>query len=61
MKIHPNYVNGEWTPAAQGAPDVNPSNVSDIVGEYARADEAQARAAIAAARAAFPAWSRGNI
>ena len=28
-----------------------------MIGEYARADEAQARAAIAAARAAFPAWA----
>jgi aldehyde dehydrogenase (NAD+) len=60
-KIHGNYVNGEWLQAAQAAPNVNPSNVADIVGEYARADEAQVRAAIAAARAAFPAWSRGPV
>jgi aldehyde dehydrogenase (NAD+) len=31
------------------------------VGEYARANELQVRSAIAAARAAFPAWSRGSI
>jgi alpha-ketoglutaric semialdehyde dehydrogenase len=61
MKLHPNYIGGEWREAAQAAPNVNPSNVADIVGEYARADEAQVRAAIAAARAAFPAWSRGGI
>ncbi len=61
MKAHANYINGEWAPAAHAAPDVNPSNLSDVVGEYARADEAQVRAAIAAARAAFPSWSRGNI
>ena len=61
MKAHANYVNGEWAQAANAAPDVNPSNVADIVGEYARADEAQVRAAIGAARAAFPAWSRGNV
>jgi alpha-ketoglutaric semialdehyde dehydrogenase len=40
--------------------DVNPSNVQEVVGEYARADAAQAQAAIAAARAAFAGWSRGN-
>jgi len=61
MKVHANHINGEWREAPQAAPNVNPSNLADVVGEYARADEAQVRAAIAAARAAFPAWSRGSI
>ena len=61
MAVHQNYVNGEWASAPAAAPDVNPSNLSDVVGEYARADEAQVRAAIAAARKAFPGWSRGSI
>jgi acyl-CoA reductase-like NAD-dependent aldehyde dehydrogenase len=56
-----NYIGGEWREAAQAARNVNPSNLADVIGEYARADEAQVRAAIAAARAAFPAWSRGGI
>src|SRR5204863_9973538 len=33
----------------------------DIIGEYAQADTAQTRTAIAAAKAAFPAWARGSI
>jgi alpha-ketoglutaric semialdehyde dehydrogenase len=61
MAVHQNYINGEWVRAAEAAPNINPSNVADVVGEYARADETQVHAAIAAARAAFPAWSRGNI
>ena len=61
MAVHQNYINGEWAKAPGGAPNVNPSNVADVVGEYARADELQVRAAIAAARAAFPGWSRGSI
>src|SRR4051812_15975592 len=61
MAVHQNYVNGEWAKAPGGAPNINPSNVTDVVGEYARADEAQVRSAIAAARAAFPGWSRGSI
>src|SRR4051812_20458552 len=60
-QVHQNFINGEWMQVAQAAPNVNPSNVSDVVGEYARADEAQVRAAVAAARAAIPAWSRGSI
>jgi aldehyde dehydrogenase (NAD+) len=61
MQVHQNYLNGEWVAGARATPDVNPSNLADVVGEYAQADAAQAEAAIAAARAAFPAWSRGNV
>src|SRR3954462_4309783 len=61
MAVHQNYIAGAWAEAAEPAPNINPSNLSDVVGEYARANETQVRAAIAAARAAFPAWSRGGI
>jgi acyl-CoA reductase-like NAD-dependent aldehyde dehydrogenase len=61
MAVHHNYINGAWAEAGEPAPNINPSNLSDVVGEYARANEAQVRAAIAAARAAFPAWSRGAV
>ncbi|HZO03805.1 MAG TPA: aldehyde dehydrogenase family protein [Burkholderiales bacterium] len=61
MKVHENFINGAWAQAPERAPNINPSNVSDVVGEYGRADQVQTRAAIAAARAAFPAWSRGSI
>ena len=56
-----NYIDGEWVDGSDVNRDVNPSNLDDVVGEFARADQAQARAAIAAARAAFPAWARGNV
>jgi aldehyde dehydrogenase (NAD+) len=61
MSVHQNYIAGAWAEAAAPAPNINPSNLSDVVGEYARANETQVRAAIAAARAAFPAWSRGGV
>lgn len=57
MTVHANLIAGEWVVGAEAAPDINPSDTSDIIGEYARADAAQAQAAIAAARAAFPAWA----
>ena len=61
MAVHPNFINGAWAEAGEPAPNINPSNIADVVGEYARANEAQVRAAIAAAGAAFPAWSRGPV
>src|SRR3954453_3035771 len=61
MAVHQNYIAGAWAEAAEPSPNINPSNLSDVVGEYARANETQVRAAIAAARAAFSAWSRGGV
>lgn len=61
MGISKNDVNGEWVDGPDVNPDINPSNPGDVVGEYARADAAQAQAAVAAARAAFPGWARGNV
>jgi aldehyde dehydrogenase (NAD+) len=59
--MHGNLINGKWVEGRDANRNINPSNLDDVVGEYSRADAAQAREAIAAARAAFPAWSRGSI
>jgi aldehyde dehydrogenase (NAD+) len=56
MALNKNYINGEWVAGASERENVNPSDVSDIVGAYAQADKAQTEAAIAAAKAAAPAW-----
>jgi aldehyde dehydrogenase (NAD+) len=56
-----NYIAGEWVAGAEAAPNINPSNTTDILGEFARASAAEAEAAIAAAHAAFPAWARSSI
>jgi acyl-CoA reductase-like NAD-dependent aldehyde dehydrogenase len=62
MTVERNYINGEWVDSAT-APivNVNPSDLDDVVGTYAAADRAQIERAIAAARAAFPAWSHTTI
>ncbi|MCA3561927.1 MAG: aldehyde dehydrogenase family protein [Aestuariivirga sp.] len=57
MALHRNFINGEWLEGKGVRENVNPSDLSDIVGEYAQAGEAQTEAAIAAARAAQPAWA----
>ena len=55
--MHKNLIAGEWVQAQRVSRNINPSDTRDLVGEYAQADAAQAGAAIAAAQAAFPAWS----
>jgi alpha-ketoglutaric semialdehyde dehydrogenase len=61
LKQFPNYIDGDWTMATAWSSNRNPSNLDDVIGEYAQADAAQAQAAIAAAKAAFPAWSVSGI
>jgi acyl-CoA reductase-like NAD-dependent aldehyde dehydrogenase len=58
MSAHQNFIAGEWVEGASVTRNINPSNTGDLVGEYAQADSAQTDAAIEAAHAAFPAWSR---
>ena len=57
MTVHQNFIAGEWVDSGERAKNLNPSNLGDVIGEYAQADRAQAEQAIAAARAAFPGWS----
>jgi aldehyde dehydrogenase (NAD+) len=62
MTIHAkNFIAGEWVEAKEMAPNQNPSNTGDVVGHFPRAGTADAERAIAAAKAAFPAWSRTPI
>ena len=56
-----NYIGGEWVTATEYSTNINPSDLSDVIGEYAKADVAQVQTAIDAARAAFPAWSTSGI
>ncbi len=58
---HSNYIAGEWVPGSNVTRDINPSDVSDVVGEYAQADTKQVDQAIAAARAAAPGWAAFNV
>jgi aldehyde dehydrogenase (NAD+) len=57
---HSNYIAGEWVPGSNVTRNINPSDLSDMVGEYAQADAKQVEQAIAAARAAAPGWAAFN-
>jgi aldehyde dehydrogenase (NAD+) len=61
MNLYRNYIAGEWAAGASATANRNPSDVRDVIGDYAQADAEQTRAAIAAARQAFPAWAAGSI
>jgi len=58
--LHKNLIAGEWV-SGDASANVNPSDTNDIVGEYARASAEDTKAAIAAAKAALPAWSCSSI
>ena len=55
--VRANFIAGSWTEGATTVADVNPSDLADVVGEFAVADEAQVDAAIGAAAQAAPAWA----
>jgi alpha-ketoglutaric semialdehyde dehydrogenase len=58
-ELHRNLIGGEWV-GGDPIPNINPSDTNDVVGTYARATKADTEAAIAAAKAAFPKWSRSG-
>lgn len=54
---HLNYIAGAWTEGASIAPNINPSDTRDVVGEYVRADARQTQIAIDAAFDAQRVWA----
>ena len=58
--IFKNFIAGDWVEGDGVSRNVNPSDLNDVVGEYARATIQQTRDAIAAARAAAPGWARST-
>jgi acyl-CoA reductase-like NAD-dependent aldehyde dehydrogenase len=56
-----NLIGGEWRASTDANANINPSNTDDVIGEYARATTHDMADAIAAAKAAFPTWSRSGL
>ena len=58
MTIYRNYINGNWqeSASAKTAPNLNPANTEDILGQVRLSTREEARAAVDAAQAAFPQW-----
>ncbi len=51
-----NYMNGEWVAGPHIVPSINPSNLDDVVGEFAYADAALANQAVQAAATVADEW-----
>ena len=50
------YINGEWQAGSDTIANVNPSDITETIGEFAQASSDQVKDAIAAARHAQPKW-----
>jgi acyl-CoA reductase-like NAD-dependent aldehyde dehydrogenase len=60
MSFYPNLIAGKQVESSDRNRDINPSNLPDVVGEFARASTADVDEAIATARSAFTTWSRST-
>jgi aldehyde dehydrogenase (NAD+) len=58
VAVFSNFIGGEQVAGTQAVRNINPSNTDDVVGEFASGSAADVTNAVAAAKAAFPAWSR---
>lgn len=57
-KLYRPLINGEWVNPQTTVQSLNPSNFTEVVGEVGLITVEQAEQAIAAAKAAFPAWKK---
>jgi len=60
MAAKQNFIAGKWVDGSGVTQNINPSDVSDIVGDYTQASKDQTLEAIAAAKAAAPAWGMAS-
>ncbi len=60
MTQHQNLIAGTWVPGADQSENINPSDLTDSIGYYARADPAQVDEAVGAARQALPGWANAS-
>ena len=57
MSTRANLIAGEWQTVSAASPNINPSDITDIVGEYAHGDAKTVDDAVAAAVAAGAEWA----
>jgi len=60
MGVQQNYIGGQWVDGATAKDNLNPSDLSDVIGSYAQADATGVAAAVDAAKAAAHGWNRST-
>ena len=61
MTVQRNLIGGKWIEGGAVNTNVNPSDTSDIIAEYARGSAQDVDAAVAAAREAQPGWAAAGL
>lgn len=61
MNRYKNFIDGEWIGGVHEHENRSPSDTSDLIGVYEMGGTAELDAAVAAARAAQPAWAAASI
>jgi len=56
-----NYIAGEWVEGVTSIENISPADLSDTIGHYAQADEAQTLAAIDAAKIGQKEWQKSGL
>ncbi|MDE2449693.1 MAG: aldehyde dehydrogenase family protein [Gammaproteobacteria bacterium] len=59
--LHRNFIGGGWREGAGARPNINPSDTSDIIGDYSQASAADVAEAVSAASRAFETWQFSSI
>ena len=59
--LNQNFIAGEWLGGASEIANVNPSDLSDTIGHYAQADNAQLNRALDAAAEAQKVWAQSGL
>lgn len=60
-ELFQNYINGQWVSGEQTVTNINPSDTSDIIGDYAQATPEQVKDALAAAQAGQAEWAKTGL
>lgn len=61
MQHFDNLINGQWVAAHRYIPNINPSDITDVIGMYAQSQPHDVELAVMAAQEAFTAWSHSPI
>ena len=56
-----NFINGEWVDGSSAKENINPSDITDVIGSYARGDERQALTAVDAAVVGQKKWAESTL